>query len=144
MMSSCIKYTELCNKSFPPRLCRGKKLKTLRNPWLSKGLKKSIITKSRLNKLLLRKSSREHEVKYKAYKNRLTTLIRPAKKNYYYDKRYKSKSDLKQTWKILNEVLNRRIASEFAFILLLKRCCPCNCVSFFNLQQCGLVLHLLL
>ena len=62
MVSSCKKYPELYNKNFLPRLCRGKKLKTLRNPWLSKGLRKSIITKSRLYRLFLRKPSRDHEV----------------------------------------------------------------------------------
>ena len=49
-------------------------------------------------------------LKYRGYKNKLATLIRVAKKNYYNDKLDESKSDLKQTWKILNEVLNRRIA----------------------------------
>ena len=48
-------------------------------------------------------------LKYKGYKNELAALIRVAK-NYYNDKLDESKSDLKQTWKILNEVLNRRIA----------------------------------
>ena len=70
------KYSELYNKSFLPRLCQGKKLKTLCNPWLSKGLTKYIITKSRLHKLFLKRPIREHEVRYKAHKNKLTTLIR--------------------------------------------------------------------
>ena len=45
------KYTDFYNKSFLLKFDRGKSLKTLRNPWLTTGLLKSIQTKSRLNQL---------------------------------------------------------------------------------------------
>ena len=45
---------------------------------------------------------------YKRYKNKLTCLLRNTKKNYYEKKIEHAKSNMKDTWKILNEVLNRK------------------------------------
>ena len=106
------KYTEFYNKSFPIKFCQGKNLKTLHNPWLTTGILKSIETKSRLYKLLLRKPSHERESSYKSFRNKLTCLVRIARKNYYDNKLDKARSNLKQTWKILNEVINRRVAKS--------------------------------
>ena len=106
------KYTEFYNKSFPIKFCRGKNLKTLHNPWLITGILKSIKTKSRLYKLFLRKPSHERESNYKSFRNKLTCLVRIARKNFYDNKLDKARSNLTQTWKILNEVINRRVAKS--------------------------------
>ena len=107
-----LNYTEFYNKSFPIKFYRGKNLKTLHNPWLTTGILKSIKTKSRLYKLFLRKPSHERESNYKSFRNKLTCLVRIARKNYYDNKLDKAKANLKQTWKILNEVINRRVAKS--------------------------------
>lgn len=89
---------------------QGKSLKTLQNPWLTTGLLKSIKTKSRLNQLFLKGPTQEHESNYQKFKNILTCLICAARRNYYDEKLDMARSNLKQTWKILNEVVNRRVA----------------------------------
>ena len=76
------KYTEFYNKSFPIKFCQGKNLKTLHNPRLTTGILKSIKTKSRLYKLLLRKPSHEHESNYRSFRNKLSCLVHVARKNY--------------------------------------------------------------
>ena len=98
------KCTEFYNKSFPIKFCQGKNLKTLHNPWLTTGILKSIKTKSRLSKLFLRKPSHERESNYKSFRNKLSCLVHVARKNYYDNKLDKARSNLKRTWKILNEV----------------------------------------
>ena len=60
----------------------------------------------------LRKPSHEREYIYKSFRNKLTCLVRVARKNYYDSKMDKARSNLKQTWKILNEVINRRVAKS--------------------------------
>lgn len=60
----------------------------------------------------LRKPSHEREYIYKSFRNKLTCLVRVARKNYYDNKMDKARSNLKQTWKILNEVINRRVAKS--------------------------------
>ena len=44
-------------------------------------------------------------MKYKKYRNKLNHIIRLAKKNYYNKKLSDSKSNLKQTWQTMNELL---------------------------------------
>ena len=60
----------------------------------------------------LRKPGHEREYIYKSFRNKLTCLVRVARKNYYDNKMDKARSNLKQTWKILNEVINRRVAKS--------------------------------
>ena len=48
------------------------------------------------------------ELHYKSYRNKLTHFIRIAK-HHYYDQRFASaKNDLKETWKLINEVIYER------------------------------------
>ena len=44
-------------------------------------------------------------MKYKKYRNKLNHIIRLAKKNCYNKKLSDSKSNLKQTWQTMNELL---------------------------------------
>ena len=106
------KYTEFYNKSFLIRFCQGKNPKTLHNPWFTTGILKSIKTNSRLYKLILRKPSHERESSYKSFRNKLTCLVRIARKHYHDNKLDKARSNLKQTWKIVNEVISRRVAKS--------------------------------
>ena len=48
-----------------------------------------------------------NEIAYKSYKNKLTHSLRVAKRLYYEKQIEKLKSNVKATWKVLNEILNR-------------------------------------
>ena len=79
-----------------------------RCPWLTPGLLKSINRKNRLYKKLIKSPNKSCEQQYKTYKNKLSHLIRIVKRSYY-DRRFESaQKDLKLTWKLLNEVINKR------------------------------------
>lgn len=60
----------------------------------------------------LRKPSHEREYIYKSFRNKLTCLVCIARKNFYDNKLDKARSNLKQTWKIPNEEINRRVAKS--------------------------------
>ena len=72
-------------------------------------------------KSLIKYNSKEAEKKYKTYKNKLTSILRIAEKvlkNYYNSKLQEYKSDMKNTWKILNDITQRKkknniVCSEF-------------------------------
>ena len=51
--------------------------------------------------------SAEAEQKYKTYKNKLTSILRITEKNYYSSLLEKQKANVTETWKILNEVINK-------------------------------------
>ena len=70
---------------------------------------KSIDNKNRLyKKSVIRSPSLSNERKYKTYKNKLNHLIRITKRKYYDTKFESAKNDLRTTWKLLNEVINKR------------------------------------
>ena len=75
------------------------------NPRISKGLRKSINKKNKLYKHFLQK--RIPESKYKNYKNKLNHSIRIAKRIYYDQKLSINKTNMKETWKILNNIINK-------------------------------------
>ena len=79
--------------------------KVPRAPWLTRSLLKSINRKNNL----FYKSKVDPSVKkkYETYRNKLTSIIRMEKKNYFTNKFNDHKNDIKQTWKIINNVLNK-------------------------------------
>ena len=57
---------------------------------------------------MLTSRSRTAEDKYKTYKNELTSLLRTAEKEYYSKLLTDAKGNIKNTWKILNAVINKK------------------------------------
>lgn len=101
------KYTKVYNTCFP--LKRTKTKYNVNNkPWLSKGLLKSINRKNKLYKKYLSSPNPNSESCYKNYKNKLNHSLRIAKRLYYEKKLIDSKSNIKNTWKILNEIINKK------------------------------------
>ena len=77
-------------------------------PWLTKGLLKSIKKKNALYKQFLYSPTVSHKRQYKCFRNKLNHLLRIAKRDYYDKKLTEYKSNVRNTWRILNEIINRR------------------------------------
>ena len=77
-------------------------------PWVSPALLCSINKKNKLYKKLLKNPSDKNEKSYKQFRNTLTKIMREAKRMYYEKSFMDSKDDSKKTWKLLNEVINKR------------------------------------
>ena len=101
-------YSRVYNACFPLKVIKGKLLNNCSSPWITPGLLKSINKKNRLYEKFIRSPSLSNERKYKTYKNKLNHLIRTAKRKYYDTKFESAKNDLRTTWKLLNEVINKR------------------------------------
>ena len=99
------KYTGLFDACFPFKTIKGKALNSFRKPWLTKSLLKSINKKNKLYKQYLRHRSNEKLLKYKTYKNKLTNLLRVAKRLYFQNQIEINKTNIKQTWRILNNAI---------------------------------------
>lgn len=113
------KYREIYNNCFPLKRKKNKKC-TLTKPWLSKGLLKSIRRKDKLYKRYLNTPDYVNEASYKNYKNKLNHSLRIAKRLYYDKQLDNFKTNTKNTWRILNEVINKkkrvgRLPSTFIF-----------------------------
>ena len=81
---------------------------TQNNPWITKGLLKSVRKKNLLYKRFLAKPTSYRENLYNSYKNKLTHSLRVAKRLYYNKKLYEYKSNAKSTWKLLNDLINKK------------------------------------
>ena len=100
-------YTKIYNDCFPLKKVT-RKQRRFKKPWLTKALLKSIKTKNKLYKKYLQVPTVDNCSLYKRYKNKLNHTLRLAKRRYYEKKLEDAKSNTHATWKILNEVLNRK------------------------------------
>ena len=101
------KYTTIYNDCFPLKKVKVKNV-TLSKPWITKGLLKSVRKKNLLYKRFLANPTPYREKLYKSYKNKLTHSLRVAKRLYYNKKLDEYKSNAKSTWKLLNDLINKK------------------------------------
>jgi len=60
-----------------------------------------------LYKTYIKNPSHANTKKYKAYRNKLNTLIRTTEKKYYEEKFMEATDDMKKTWKIIKNIISR-------------------------------------
>ena len=95
----------LFNKHFPK--VKVKREYNNRKPWLSEALKNSIRYKNKLYKKSKRVKSAFYEEYYKQYKSKLQHLMKVAEKQYYHDLILKYKNDMKRSWGLIKNIINR-------------------------------------
>ena len=100
-------YQTAFEQIFPPRQVNYSKRYIKKEPWFTKGLMVSSRTKNKLYKLKLKNPTDINIANYKNYCKAYNKLKRSAKSNYYTNSLHEYKNDLKNTWKILNEALQR-------------------------------------
>ena len=95
-----------------------KAVNSFRKPWLTKSLLRSISNKNKLYKQYLRHRSNEKLLKYKMYKNKLTDHLRVAKRLYFQNQIELNKTNIKQTWKILNNAMGQNKKKKLTYPLV--------------------------
>jgi hypothetical protein len=95
------KNFKCCNKMMP------------RNEWITKGLMKSCIRKSKLYKCYCQNRTKANKDKYVAYRNKLKILLSKAEKKFYLDKFSTLAGNLRLTWKLLNSITNKSNGCSF-------------------------------
>ena len=102
---------KIYNQSFPVQ--KVKKRYRNRLPWLTDGLRKSIKYKNKLYKIYIRFQTSRNKKVYNTYNNQLKSLLRKSeKKNHYQDCLMKCANNLKKTWTIIKDVLNKNKLSK--------------------------------
>lgn len=93
------------------------KLNKHHKPWFTQGLKKACRKKNHLYRKFLLNRDERSESKYKQYKNKLTSILRYARKNYYHELIAQHTGDMKNTWRSINRIIGRgkcdELPSEF-------------------------------
>jgi len=107
MYNTFISTTQtLYEKAFPFRT-KTVSIAVNHRPWITSAIKKSINKKNLLYKSYVKHKTTESFNSYKAYRNKLTAILRKAEKNYYAAKLENVKDNLAKTWKILNSIISR-------------------------------------
>lgn len=101
------KLHTLYNKYFPLITKRARIYKTKLKPWLTTSLLKCCKTKNKLYKAYLKHKTPSMSSKYKRYKNKLTSILMKCEKVYYSNLIELHKTNLKETWRIIKDLLNR-------------------------------------
>ena len=99
------KFKTIYDHCFPEKIIKLSS-KSIRNPHITSALKKSIKEKHRLEKLAY-KWPLTYRNRYKAYRNKLTSLLKEAKIAYYQDQLIANRGNSKSHWKSINNILGR-------------------------------------
>ena len=105
---------EAKNKHLPTKKVKFNKYKHKKNKWITRGIFKSIKTKNMIYKQLQQtkpENTEEFEtlkVRFKRFHKILRQSIQEAKRTYYLTTFERFKHDIKQTWTIINDTLQRK------------------------------------
>lgn len=103
-------FKTVFNECFPLVSLKINKRHGFNKPWFTTGFLKSSRKKNRLYKRFISNPTPQNCNIYKKYKNKFTYLLRMAKKKYYSDKFKESTNNVKNTWNIISELLNKKKA----------------------------------
>ena len=93
-------------KKLFPKLEIKTKQKNLISRWITKGIMKSSKQNQKLCNKFLKWRTKENEVIYKTYKNLFKESQKNQKRTYYSELFTKYKNYIKNTWKIINEIIS--------------------------------------
>ena len=100
------------NECFPTRVVKFNRKRHKISPWMTNGKLKSINQRNRLYKNLKQFKPdsfiyTENQLDFNRYRNELKKTITHAKRSYYKDLYKQYKFDVKKTWAVLSDILNR-------------------------------------
>ena len=98
-------FSSLYEETFPKLEIKIKQ-KNLISSWITKEIMKCSNQKQILWTKFLKSRTKEHEVIYKAYKNLFEAIRKKSIRTYYSELFAKYKNEIKNTWKIINEIIS--------------------------------------
>jgi len=115
-------YLKLYETNCPLKMYIEKKRE--QKPWMTKGLLNACKKKNTLYRVFLKQRTEKAEIKYKAYKNKLTKILRLRKETYYSSCLEENKGNMKGTWKIINGLIRKKVNEDAypKFIIKDNRC----------------------
>lgn len=103
-------FSNLLQQHAPLKKLSNKEIKTLKKPWITTGILKSINKKNEIHRKSVKaknpiRKEELHEL-YKTYKNSITKLTRRSKANYYCQFFEDNKKKLNKVWQGIKEIIN--------------------------------------
>jgi hypothetical protein len=97
------RYVAIFNKCFPEKTMKLSHRLTPRQPWMSKGLVRSCLKKSKLYGIYKKSGIEGDKNNYMTYKKKLEHLLNNAEKSYYFEKIKCLSGNMHKTWKLIGE-----------------------------------------
>ena len=104
------KFRTLYDECFPVCTSTSRKFShkvQFKKPWITNGILRSIKRKHRMYKVAVHTLNTRKKIIYNDYKNRLTSIIRASKAEYYSRLFYSVKGDMVKTWREINNLLGK-------------------------------------
>lgn len=95
------------DNSIPIKNQSSKDYKASQVPWVTREILASRKVKNKLYKRFIKNPTETNEKNYKVYRNKFNKIKRNAKKMYYSNKLNELKGNLRHTWKLINEIINK-------------------------------------
>ena len=83
-----------------------------RLPWLTNSIRSSIKQKNYLYAIYHKTPSEENTIKYKAYKNKLTSIMRKSERDYFEDQIEHHNHDLRKSWKTIKDIIGKNASYD--------------------------------
>ena len=113
------KYCTLCKESFPYKTYKSEYHN--KKPWLTSGLKNSIKTKNKLYYMSRKFPTELNKTKYKLFRNKINSLVKKTEKEYYEQKLRENQSNIKKSWSIIKEIINKKKNKQISREFLINR-----------------------
>ncbi len=84
-----------------------RKHQCLNKPWITKGIQDACKKKNILYKRFIKQRTKDAEIKYKSYKNKLVNIIRTSKKDYYHLLLEQNRSNTQEIRRVLNSIIKK-------------------------------------
>ncbi len=97
---------ETTNKYAPLKLQSRKEFNKSLSPWITKAIIKNIKTRQKLYHKYIQNRSKVNWLKFCSFRNKINSKIVKAKQDYYKSEIIKAKSSSKNTWKVMNQIMN--------------------------------------
>ena len=101
---------EIINECYPVKTFSKREIRLRSKPWITKAIMRSIKTRNKMYKKLIKTNYRDKDLhtQYKKYRNNLTKIKETSKKNYYENLLKNAQGNTRKTWEVINKVINKR------------------------------------
>ena len=99
------RITEVIDKHVPVRKLTRKEIKSLSKPWVTFGIKTTIRVKQKLYEKYLKSGNTYYLTKYKYYRNKVSSLIKHSKQEYYNDYFKTNSKNIRNIWKGIKQLI---------------------------------------
>ena len=99
---------KIIDKHIPLKQLSRKDVKHRSKPWITSGIKTSLKIKNNLYKKYIKSRTVYYHQKFKLYRNKINRLIKISKKDYYNKYFMSNKSNMKNIWKGIKQIINSK------------------------------------